>query len=100
MLLVKAPQIQRCQVHKIRNVVDHLTEEYQLHVRQKMHAAYGMLEYVDARRAAAQFLGHAETVNGESFFYLPRGSARRLDSSLSAHGVGGRGRTRSNIATR
>jgi transposase-like protein len=78
MLLVKAAQIQRCQVHKIRNVVDHLTEEYQSHVRQKMHAAYGMLEYVDARRAAAQFLGHAETVNGESFFATfleaPRGA--------------------------
>jgi putative transposase len=47
----KAALIQRCQVHKIRNVVDHLTEEYQGHVRQKMHSAYAMREHSDANRA-------------------------------------------------
>jgi len=29
----KCGVIQRCQIHKIRNVVDHLTEEYKLAVR-------------------------------------------------------------------
>jgi len=44
-------QIQRCQVHKIRNVVDHLTEEHQSAVRTKLCRAYQMREYVDAKRA-------------------------------------------------
>ena len=35
----EAALVQRCQVHKMRNVVDHLTEEYQSHVRQKMRSA-------------------------------------------------------------
>ena len=47
----KAAVIQRCQVHKMRNVVAHLSEQYQGHVRQKMHSAYAMREYSDANRA-------------------------------------------------
>jgi hypothetical protein len=31
--------IQRCQLHKTRNVVDHLTEQYQLDIRCKMLVA-------------------------------------------------------------
>jgi transposase-like protein len=46
----KAAIVQRCQIHKIRNVLGHLPEEHQGHVRQKLHAAYGMREYADARR--------------------------------------------------
>jgi putative transposase len=42
--------IQRCQLHKIRNVIDHLSEAHQGHVRQKMHSAYAMRDYSDARR--------------------------------------------------
>ena len=42
--------VQRCQVHKIRNVIGHLTEEHTGHVRQKLHSAYAMREYSDARR--------------------------------------------------
>ena len=42
--------IQRCQLHKIRNVIDHLSEAHQGHVRQKMHSAYAMRNYSDARR--------------------------------------------------
>jgi len=36
----KCGLIQRCQVHKIRNVVDHLTEDYQMATRCKMRNAY------------------------------------------------------------
>ena len=42
--------IQRCQLHKIRNVIDHLSQAHQGHVRQKMHSAYAMRDYSDARR--------------------------------------------------
>lgn len=47
----KTAVVQRCQVHKVRNVLGHLPEEHHGHVRQKLHAAYGMREYADARRA-------------------------------------------------
>ena len=47
----KTAIVQRCQIHKIRNVIDHLTEEHRGHVRQKLHCAYAMREYADARRA-------------------------------------------------
>jgi transposase-like protein len=46
----KAAIVQRCQVHKIRNVLGHLPEEHHGHVRQKLHAAYAMREYAEARR--------------------------------------------------
>jgi transposase-like protein len=43
--------IQRCQVHKRRNVIDHLPEEHKSTVRKKLQNAYAMSEYSDARRA-------------------------------------------------
>ena len=43
--------IQRCQVHKIRNVCDHLPEQEQSAVRYKMRCAYETTEAADARRA-------------------------------------------------
>lgn len=46
----KAGIVQRCQVHKIRNVIGHLPEEHHGHVRQKLHCAYAMREYAEARR--------------------------------------------------
>jgi putative transposase len=46
----QAAIVQRCQVHKIRNVIEHLPEEHRGHVRQKLHCSYAMREYADARR--------------------------------------------------
>lgn len=43
--------IQRCQAHKLRNVLDHLIEEHQTYVRQRLSAAWATLEQVDAERA-------------------------------------------------
>jgi len=38
----EAAFIQRCQVHKKRNVVDHLPEEHKADVRRKLQKAYAM----------------------------------------------------------
>ena len=46
----KAAVIQRCQIHKIRNVIGHLPEEHHGHVRQRLYCAYNMREYSEARR--------------------------------------------------
>jgi putative transposase len=43
--------IQRCQVHKRRNVLDHLTDEQRPAVAQKLHAAYALEDYATAKQA-------------------------------------------------
>src|SRR6266581_4096041 len=43
--------IQRCQVHKRRNVLDHLTEEQKPAILKKLNAAYALEEYGAARQA-------------------------------------------------
>lgn len=46
----KAAVVQRCQIHKIHNVIGHLPEEHHGHVRQRLYCAYNMREYSEARR--------------------------------------------------
>jgi len=43
--------IQRCQVHKRRNVLDHLTDEQKPAVAKKLNAAYAMEDYDAAKQA-------------------------------------------------
>ena len=45
-----AAVIQRCQIHKIRNVRAHLSEEYGQSVKSTMEAAYCSTEYGEAKR--------------------------------------------------
>jgi putative transposase len=43
--------IQRCQVHKRRNVLDHLTDEQKPTVAKKLNAAYALEDYAAAKQA-------------------------------------------------
>jgi transposase-like protein len=43
--------IQRCQVHKRRNVLDHLSDEQKPAVARKLNAAYALEDYAAARQA-------------------------------------------------
>lgn len=43
--------IQRCQVHKRRNVLDHLTDEHKPAVVKKLNTAYGLEDYAAAKQA-------------------------------------------------
>src|ERR1019366_10449368 len=47
----EAAMIQRCPVHKRRNVIDHLPEQYKSADKKKLQTAYAMTEYADAKRA-------------------------------------------------
>ena len=47
----EAAFIQRCQVHKKRNVVDHLPDEHKADIRRKLQNAYSMTDYAEAKRA-------------------------------------------------
>ena len=47
----EAAAIQRCQVHKRRNVLDHLTDEQKPGVAKKLNSAYALEDYAAARQA-------------------------------------------------
>lgn len=66
--------IQRCQVHKKRNVADHLPEEHKTDVRRKLQNAYAMVDYSDAKRALERL--HQELM------YLNPSAARSLEEGL------------------
>jgi putative transposase len=74
----KCGLIQRCQVHKIRNVVDHLTEDYKMATRCKMRNAYAMLDYGDAKRALDALLHELMHLNPSAARSLEEGIAETL----------------------
>jgi putative transposase len=73
--------IQRCQVHKRRNVLDHLTEEQKPAVAKKLNAAYALEDYA----AAKQLL---EGLHHELMHLNPsaaRSLAEGLEETLTVH---------------
>jgi putative transposase len=55
--------IQRCQIHKKRNVLDHLPEEHRSEVKRKLDRAYSMIHYAEARQALERL--HVELMQCE-----------------------------------
>lgn len=74
----KAGLIQRCQVHKIRNVADHLPEEHQANVRSKMRNAYAMRDYAEAKRALDRLLRELMDLNPSAARSLEEGAEDTL----------------------
>jgi putative transposase len=73
--------IQRCQVHKKRNVVDHLREEHKADVRRKLQNAYAMLDYVDAKKALERLHHELRHLNPSAARSLEEG----LEETLTIH---------------
>ena len=73
--------IQRCQVHKKRNVVDHLPDQYKADVRRKMQNAYQMADYADAKRALDQLHRELMDLNPSA----ARSLAEGLEETLTVH---------------
>src|SRR5438552_5977397 len=82
--------IQRCQVHKKSNVVDHLPDEYKADVRKKMQNAYGMADYPDAKRALDQLHRELMDLNPSAARSLEEG----LEETLTVHKLRVPGRLR------
>ena len=62
--------IQRCQVHKRRNVLDHLTDEQKPAVAKKLNAAYALEDYAAAKQAlntAASRIDGSQSERGAEF---------------------------------
>jgi putative transposase len=77
----EAAFIQRCQVPKKRNVVDHVPEEHKADVRRKMQNAYAMADYADAKRALDQLHRELMDLNPSAARSLEEG----MEETLTVH---------------
>jgi putative transposase len=73
--------IQRCQVHKRRNVLDHLTNEQKPAVTRKLNAAYALEEYAAAREALNGLHHELMHLNPSA----ARSLAEGLEETLTVH---------------
>jgi putative transposase len=77
----EAALIQRCQVHKRRNVIDHLPEEHKPAVKKKLQNAYAMTEYADAKRALERLHRELMELNPSAARSLEEG----MEETLTVH---------------
>jgi putative transposase len=77
----EAAFIQRCQVHKKRNVVDHLPDEHKAEVKKKMQNAYAMADYQDAKRALERLRRELMDLNPSAARSLEEG----MEETLTVH---------------
>ena len=77
----EAALFQRCQVHKKRNVVDHLPDEYKADVKKKLQNAYAMAEYADAKCALEKLHRELMDLNPSAARSLEEG----MEETLTVH---------------
>jgi putative transposase len=73
--------IQRCQVHKKRNVVDHVPEQYKADVKRKLQNAYAMVEYDAAKKALESLHRELMHINPSA----ARSLAEGMEETLTVH---------------
>lgn len=73
--------IQRCQVHKKRNVLDHLPQDHKADVKRKLQNAYAMAEYSDAKRALDRLHRELMDINPSAARSLEEG----MEETLTVH---------------
>ncbi len=76
--------VQRCQVHKRRNVKDHLPEEHQAEIDRRIGAAYRMLGYREAKASLLTTVKYLERLNPSAARSLQEG----LEETLTLHKLG------------
>jgi transposase-like protein len=80
----KRGEVQRCEEHKKRNVTEHLPQHRQAEFRRKMAAAYGMVEYDEAKKALLACVRELEGINPSAAASLREG----LEETLTLHRLG------------
>lgn len=80
----EAAFIQRCLVHKKRNVVDHLPDQHKADVKRKLQNAYAMADYGDAKRALERLHRELMDLNPSAARSLEEG----LEETLTVHKLG------------
>jgi putative transposase len=73
--------IQRCQVHKRRNVLDHLTDEQKPGMAKRLHAAYAMEDYATAKQALNKLHRELMDLNPSAARSLGEG----MEETLTVH---------------
>lgn len=73
--------IQRCQVHKRRNVLDHLTEEQRPAIAKRLNMAYALEDYAAAKQALNQLHRELMDLNPSAARSLGEG----LEETLTVH---------------
>jgi transposase-like protein len=73
--------IQRCQVHKRRNVLDHLTDEQKPSVAKKLNAAYALEDYAAAKQALDKLHRELMDLNPSAARSLGEG----MEETLTVH---------------
>ena len=73
--------VQRCQVHKERNVLDHLPKSYQRVVRMRLRAAWGMKSYEDAETELKKVVEYLDDLNPSAARSLEEG----FEETLTIH---------------
>ena len=73
--------IQRCQVHKRRNVLDHLNDGDQPKVAKKLNAAYAMEDYTAAKQALDELHSELMHLNPSA----ARSLAEGMEETLTVH---------------
>jgi putative transposase len=73
--------IQRCQVHKRRNVLDHLTDEHKPAVAKRLHAAYALEDHAAAMQAVNALHRELMDINPSAARSLGEG----MEETLTVH---------------
>lgn len=76
--------VQRCQVHKERNVLSHLPPKHHARVRQRLRAAWKMKSYQDAKDALNKLVEFLAELNPSAARSLQEG----LEETLTLHRLG------------
>ncbi len=87
--------IQRCQIHKTRNVLDHLPESMQATVRSRLRKAYQEADATKAFKALQKLAEELERDYPQAAHSLREG----LDETLTVHRLGLSGTLRRSLAT-
>src|SRR4051794_41474839 len=74
----EAAPIQRCQVHKRRNVLDHITDQEKPTVARKLNAAYALDDYTAAKQALDGLHHELMHLNPSAARSLPEGLEETL----------------------
>ena len=76
--------VQRCQLHKRRNITEHFADDQQKYWDRKLANAYDLFSYQDAKRALNQIQRELMDVNPSAARSLDEG----LDETLTVHRLG------------
>ena len=76
--------VQRCQIHKRRNVKDHLPPECQASADQRIRTAYGMRDHEQAKAQLLKIVAWLQEINPSAASSLKEG----LEETLTLHRLG------------